>query len=324
MTEVLNSIEKILIIRLSSLGDVILTTPVIRSLKKAYPNLKIDFVVKKEYSAVVENSPYLDNVFTYQSFGKDINSYGAVLDLQNNRRSNKLRKNFSGITFSYRKPSAEKFLLVNFKINLLRDKIPVPVRYAQSIPGLKLDEEGSEIYLPPELNTPVEQNKNRIALCPGSRHFTKMWVKEYYVKIAELLIEMGFEVVLIGGSSDKIICMEIAEITGAKNLATDDDLYNTVINLKKCSMALCNDSGMMHTAAAAKIPVAAIFGSTVEEFGFFPYKAINLVLENKSLSCRPCSHIGRNNCPKNHFKCMKEIKPEYVLEQILKFKRQYE
>jgi ADP-heptose:LPS heptosyltransferase len=86
--------------------------------------------------------------------------------------------------------------------------------------------------------------------------------------------------------------------------------------MKKCKAVICNDSGLMHTACAVGTPVLTFFGSTVKEFGFTPYRNKNLILENNSLSCRPCSHIGRDKCPKNHFKCMKELTPEIVFNKL--------
>jgi heptosyltransferase-2 len=75
----------------------------------------------------------------------------------------------------------------------------------------------------------------------------------------------------------------------------------------------------MHTATAVGIPVIAFYGSTVKEFGFTPYKAKNLILENNYLSCRPCTHIGRSSCPKKHFKCMKDVSPQLAIEKLKLF-----
>ena len=87
--------------------------------------------------------------------------------------------------------------------------------------------------------------------------------------------------------------------------------------MKECKAIVCNDSGLMHTACAMKVPVLALFGSTIREFGFTPYNNKNLILENKTLSCRPCTHIGRENCPKNHFKCMLELSPGDAYNKLI-------
>jgi lipopolysaccharide heptosyltransferase II len=145
-----------------------------------------------------------------------------------------------------------------------------------------------------------------------------MWPQKYYIDLGNYLVKSGRTVVLFGGKDDKEICGEIAaEIHGAINLFNDNDLFKTAVDMKKCSALICNDSGMMHVACALKVPVVAIFGSTVSYFGFTPYKNKSIVLENESLSCRPCSHIGKDACPKHHFKCMTEITP---LSAFNKFK----
>ncbi len=122
---------------------------------------------------------------------------------------------------------------------------------------------------------------------------------------------------MFGGRIDKQLCEEISnEIPGSINLANEDDLLQTAANMKMCKAIICNDSGLMHVASSTNTKVVAIFGSTVKEFGFTPYNCDDLILENKSLTCRPCSHIGRSSCPKKHFKCMREISPELVFEKV--------
>ena len=103
---------------------------------------------------------------------------------------------------------------------------------------------------------------------------------------------------------------------GVTNLCNDNDLLKTVSEMKKCKMIICNDSGLMHAATAVSIPVAAIFGSTVKELGFTPYRSSHLLIENKGIHCRPCSHIGKDKCPKRHFKCMLDLTPELVYNKI--------
>ena len=131
------------------------------------------------------------------------------------------------------------------------------------------------------------------------------------------LTQNGYTIVLFGGKIDKDICAELVDkISGAINLSNNDELLQTAADMKLCKAIVCNDSGLMHTASATGTKVIAIFGSTVKEFGFAPYNCSNLILENNSLTCRPCSHIGRSNCPKKHFNCMKSIKPEFVFEKL--------
>ncbi len=320
--------KKILIVRFSSLGDILLTTPLIRSLGKQYNQLKIDFVIKKQFEDVVLNNPHLNKVFSIGNFDelKEVknelikNSYDAVIDLQNNLRSRKLVSGISKNVFRFNKPNVSKFLLVNFKINFLKKIIPIPIRYANSIPNFRLDDKGLELFLPEDITPQIDRTNDIIGLCPGSVHKTKMWPEEYFIEIGNMFVKNNFKVVLLGGKSDREICKKIAGlIPTAIDLSNDNKLYETSANMKKCKTVICNDSGLMHTAVASNVPVVALFGSTVKEFGFAPYKSKSLVIENNSLSCRPCSHIGLDECPKQHFDCMKTLTPKLVFNKTLNF-----
>jgi heptosyltransferase-2 len=318
----LKHIEKILVVRLSSLGDIILTTPVIRALKNQFPESEIDFLLRKNFRDVYENNPYINNLFYFEEIGDNFfeQNYDWVVDLQNNLRSKKIREKFDAEIFTYKKPSVKKFLLVNFKINKLRPVKSIPQRYAESVPNLELDESGLELFIPENILPQLENNGKYIGFCPGSRHFTKMWLPEYFVELGKLLSDAGFTIVLFGGKDDKNICAEISEqIPSSINLCNDNNLLQTAKDMTLCDAVVCNDSGLMHAAAAVQTPVAALFGSTVKEFGFAPYGVKNLILENNSLSCRPCSHIGKAKCPKGHFNCMKSLTPELVFEELKNF-----
>lgn len=321
-------VNRILIIRLSSLGDVLLTTPVIRALKKKYPEASIDFFVREEYADVVKLNPNIDVVYALPRSEKvkilvkmlKGNNYDFVVDLQNNFRTRFIVSSLNKLTYSFKKPTWDKYLLVRFKINRYKEIKSITERYCESIQGLKLDKGGLELYLPQSVETESLPGKNNIGICPGSKHFTKRWPVEYFVELGNDLKQKGYEILIFGGSDDKTICDLISsQVRGAINLCNENNLYKTATEMKSCKLVVCNDSGLMHVASAVNIPVLAIFGSSVREFGFSPYGVPNLILENKSLSCRPCSHIGRNSCPKKHFRCMKEITPQLVSENVTKF-----
>jgi heptosyltransferase-2 len=135
--------------------------------------------------------------------------------------------------------------------------------------------------------------------------------------LIEKLIEKDFAVAIFGGTEDKEICTALEIHPLVKNFQNENDLLETASLMKKCSAIITNDSGLMHLASLLKIPVVAIFGSTVKEFGFFPIYKNSVIVENQNLSCRPCSHIGKSECPKKHFKCMNEIQPETILRKTL-------
>lgn len=320
--------RKIFIVRLSSLGDVLLTTPLIRSLKKENPETEIHYLVREEYKDALINNPNISYLITLKRDEAESqiktalsqNKYDFVIDFQNNLRSRSLSSRLSCPKVRFKKLSLQKFLLVKLKLNLMNNARPIPERYAESVNGLELDNGGLDLFTNNQPADSVKRLPNLIGFCPGSRHFTKMWPKEYYIELGEKLIANGFNIVLFGGKEDRQICHEISSnLSKCINLCNENDILQTAADMKMCKAIICNDSGLMHTACAVQIPVVAIFGSTVKEFGFAPYKCNNLILENKSLTCRPCSHIGRSSCPKNHFKCMKELTPQLVYNNLLDF-----
>ncbi|MHB9041051.1 MAG: glycosyltransferase family 9 protein [Melioribacteraceae bacterium] len=315
--------NKILIIRLSSLGDILLTTPVIRSLKRKFPNSQIDFIVKKQFNDALLYNPNISKVIIYEKekakllkFDLRNENYDLVVDLQNNFRSNELTNGMKGQIRRFKKPSVKKLLLVWFKINLLKDIKTIPERYAEAA-GIEIGNKDLELFYPQDVKTQLKESGKYIGLCPGSKHFTKRWPSEYFIELGNKLAKQGFAIVLFGGKDDKELCAAISmNIDGSINLQNEDQLLQTAAEMKRCKLIISNDSGLMHAACAAGVPLVSIFGSTVREFGFMPEGSQNLILENKSLSCRPCSHIGKASCPQKHFKCMKEITPELVLIQL--------
>ncbi len=325
----LSKLKKILIIRLSSLGDILLTTPILRAINNQSPLIKIDFLVRTEYADTLKLNPNINKLyFFYREDERNSlllnelkqNKYDLIVDLQNNLRSGKIINHLSGKVLKFDKKSFDKFLLVRFKINRLKDSPQIPVRYSSVVPDLILDKKGLELVTDKEPDYRINNNKINIGLCPGARHFTKRWIPEYYIELGKKLSENNFQILIMGGKSDRIICREISEaIPGAIDLSNDDDLLQTAANMKLCSLVVCNDSGLMHAASSADTKVVTIFGSSVKEFGFTPYQCKSIILENKSLNCRPCSHIGKEYCPKKHFKCMLEIKPEMVFKTVTEF-----
>jgi len=322
----LENVNKLLFVRLSSLGDILLTTPLLRTIKKKYPRIEIDFVIRNEYRDLVKYNPHIRDVYIFhrdKRKNKELkdqlcsNRYDLVLDLQNNFRSRKLLSCFGNTVTTFNKNHLNKILLIHFKINRLKDSPQIPDRYASVLNNFELDDQGPELITDKPLNQKLLNNDKWIGMCPGSIHFTKMWPEEYFIQLGNMLEKNGFSVVLFGGSDDKQICNRISsELSSAINLSNDNDILQTAADMKMCKVIYCNDSGLMHSATAIGIPVIVFYGSTVKEFGFTPYKTKNLILENNYLSCRPCTHIGRSSCPKKHFKCMIDVSSQLAFEQL--------
>lgn len=327
-----------MVIRLSSLGDVILTTPLLKILKQQYPDARIDYCTKEEFASVLKFNPNIDNLIPVDNnidFGglRDLKKsvkkakYDLIIDLHSNLRTFYLTLFTHAKLLKFRKNSFRKFLLVNFKINLMKKLPPISERYIQTlnmmrdkpadkyniIPEIYTDENSRKKVdsLFKELNIPADSKL--ICIIPRTRHFTKTYPAEYF---AELITQFdkSYRFLLVGKGNDKINIDIIKSKTSNKVF----DLYDklSVLELaevmKRCSLVISGDTGPMHIAESLNIPLIMIAGSSVKEFGFYPQSKNCVVIENEELSCRPCSHIGRSECPLKHFKCMREIFPSSI------------
>lgn len=331
--------KKILVIRLSSLGDILLTYPLLSILKKREFNSEIHFVVKEQFLDAIKTNPFIDQILIYsedklrelKSLIKK-NQYDIVIDLQNNIRSHQLYQfNLKTRIYPFKKPTFRKILLVKLKLNFLKNNPSIAVHYIKAIyPDYNSDDLHLYFQIPSDIEKkslekiPVEySNQKIIGICPGSKHFTKRYPVEKFKVLIQKFLNSNFAVALFGGKDDLEICKELEIGTSVKNFQNNNDLLETASIMKKCSLLITNDSGLMHLASLLQIPTITIFGSTVKEFGFFPIYNKSIVVENKNLKCRPCSHIGRSNCPKKHFKCMNEIEPDFIFNKSIELIQSY-
>jgi heptosyltransferase-2 len=308
--------KKILIIRFSSLGDIILSFPLINALKKEYPESEIHYLTKSAYKAILELNQAISKIILFNDqplseLKSEIKNggYDLVLDIHKNFRSI-LHTLFSGLNVKrYRKDTIKKFLLVKFKINLFNEITPVYKKYIKTV-----GDEFAKKYLhytstELEFDRTPQYDFKYIVIAPSSKHFTKTYPKDKFI---DFIKTSSFKVILVGDESnkDKEICEYIENETDAINLCgrlSYAELANVVFNSE---YVITNDSAILHFSEMLGKKVKAIFGSTVKEFGFFPQLENSVVFENKNLKCRPCTHIGLPACPLGHFKCMNEIQLE--------------
>ncbi len=338
----MKNIEKIniLIIRLSSIGDIILTSPIIRALKNKYPNSNIDFICQDTYSPLLENNPNIRFVYKYsRSFdskslsefktniiNKNTAKYNFVVDLQLNRRSKAIKNGLGAKYFNYNKNRLNKLSLVYRK--KATNPLHVTQLYYSAIETIadQLDENGLELWtnLDKKAYSPFYKEKTsslkKIAIAPGAQHYTKRWLPERFAELCdELNKSYNPEILLFGSKDEKEVCDFIQNNSNAniKNLAGTTTISESIELIDDCDLMICNDTGLMHIAAARQVPIIAIFGSTVVELGFTPYKSKHQIIQ-KPIKCRPCSHIGLSKCPKKHFLCMKSITATDILVGISK------
>ncbi len=331
---------KILIIRLSSIGDIILTSAFVRQTRRAFPQAEIHFTVKKKFADLLRFNPHIDKLIEFDDAGgyKELqklastiraSNYSHIFDLHNNLRSNRITR---GIKPSYlkriSKDKIRRAVLVYLKINLYKRAIAIPQRYLAvgAEAGVQDDQKGLELFWDDAIEKKLDNalSANGIgqrfwAVAPGAGFATKMWPHDYLNKLLKELAghEDDLPVVLLGSQAERAMFSRLAKTKKVYNLAGKLSLLESAAVLKRADFLLTNDSGLMHMASAVGTPVTAIFGSTVRELGFFPYRVQNKVLEQQ-LWCRPCSHVGRRTCPLGHFKCMREITPDIVQKHLNK------
>jgi heptosyltransferase-2 len=337
--------QKILIIRLSAIGDILLATPLLRALRTQFPEARLDFVVKAEFADVLRYHPAIATLYELntknglpelQTLGRRLREmrYEVIFDIHKNFRSRYLAYAAKPQKlFQYRKHIFRRWLLVHTKINLMRRVPPIYQRYLAAamplgIPPLpplaggrwlelfwrEQEEREADFAILREARLPL------IGLAPGAGYFTKRWPAEYFGQLAANLIRRNRQVVILGGAQEIALAQQIEKtvesMTGRRekiiNLTGALSLLGSAAVIKRCQLLVANDSGLMHVAEAVGTPLLAIFGSTTAELGFSPQSPSSRVIENVGLSCRPCSHLGYAQCPRGHFRCMREILPDKV------------
>lgn len=331
--------KKILIIRFSSIGDILLTTPFIRQVRSFFPNAHITYLVKKEFYGLIKFNHNINKVILFDSKGgykslkalaKNLagENYSLVYDLHNNFRSNQVVKNFRDVKlYKIVKNKLKRFFFVYFKLNFYKKILLAPEKYLNvGVPSGVIDNgEKLEIFWSGETESFIEKTINQnnlikdryVCIAPGAAHPTKMWPIEKIVElIKKILMDTNIKIVLVGGQQEKYLLSEFNDDNRVVNFFGKLSLLETAAVINQSKGLITNDSGLMHMAVSVKKPLVAIFGSTAKELGFFPFRANAEIIENEKLWCRPCSHIGRNFCPLGHFKCMQDISVKQVYNVV--------
>jgi len=320
---------KILIIRLSSIGDVVLTSPVVRCLKNQVENAEIHFVTKQKFESIVSSNPYIDKVHILgenipeliKSLKKE--KFDYVIDLHQNFRSNRIKQGLNVTSYSVDKLNWQKFLLINFKINRLPDKHIVD-RYLEAVAplGIKNDGCGLDYFIPEnevfqKSDLPAPFQKGYVAFVIAGTYNTKKLPVE---KVSEICQEIDYPVILLGGKKE----FEEGEIVLSQskgnvlNYSGKISLNQSASLVKNANVVLTNDTGLMHIAAAFHKKILSFWGNTVPDFGMVPYMPdpVSRLLEVDNLNCRPCSKLGYQKCPKKHFRCMIEMNVDEAVNWI--------
>ena len=313
---------KILVVRFSSIGDIVLTTPVVRMLKKQL-NAQVHYLTKSSYVSLLKNNPYIDLVYQIENSISEViadlkkEKYDYVIDLHSNLRTQILKFRLGMPAKSFNKLNMEKFLLTNFNLDNI-PQIHIVDRYLETVKhlGVKNDNQGLDFFL--SANDKMDISifpKNYIVFVIGGQHATKILPNE---KIISIIKKVNKPVLLVGGPEDAHRGEEIAKACDkVVNTCGKYSILQSASLVQQATMVITHDTGMMHIAAAFNKKIFSVWGNTVPEFGMYPYleSEQSKRIEVKGLNCRPCSKIGYDKCPKGHFKCMQEIDENLFLSE---------
>jgi ADP-heptose:LPS heptosyltransferase len=323
---------KVLLIRFSSIGDIVLTTPVIRCIKHQIKKAEVHYLTKRSFSQVLENNPFIDKLHSIEKNISEVSEqlkkedYDFVVDLHHNLRSAQVKSLLQKRSRSFSKLNIEKWLMVNLKMNRL-PAVHIVDRYFETVKsiGVVNDGKGLDHFIPGSdevgINSlPAGFQNGYIGFVIGAKYHTKQLPDE---KIISIIQKIKVPVILLGGHEDKgkgeaieskVKSQKIFNACGKFNLNQSASL------VKQATKIITHDTGLMHIAAAFRIEIVSVWGNTIPEFGMAPYYGSipvrNLISEVKGLSCRPCSKIGFSKCPKKHFKCMLEINEEEIAKFV--------
>jgi heptosyltransferase-2 len=323
-------VAKFLIIRFSSIGDIVLTTPVIRCLKKQVPDAEVHFLVKNSFRSVVEYNPYIDKLQVLAHSWElmiellKTENYDYIIDLHHNLKTLRIKKALKKKSFSFYKLNIQKYFYTALKIKLL-PKVHIVDRYMKTVEsfGVKNDGAGLDYFIGPHEVTkndiPASHSAGYIACVIGAAHGTKRWPVH---KWKEFCNKMNHPVILLGGKEDKNNGDEIAEADPVKiyNACGKFHINESADLVRKAKVVVTNDTGLMHIAAAFRRPIISLWGNTIPSFGMTPYygdsPVSDVIMQTNKLWCRPCSKIGFKKCPLGHFKCMEKIDADDVINKV--------
>ncbi|MCE3279813.1 MAG: glycosyl transferase [Bacteroidetes bacterium] len=313
-------LKKILIIRFSSIGDIVLTTPVIRCVKQQVENCEIHYLTKRSFKSILEHNPYITKLHLIE---KDVNeiiedlkkeNFDHIIDLHNNLRSLHVKLKLRKPATAFKKMNFKKWLIVRFKARSIF--LPhIVERYLDAAKKLnvKNDHKGLDYFIPHTdeitLSTlPLSHQEGYIAFVIGAKHYTKQLPTE---KIISICKKLNSPIVLLGGKEDADRAITIQNAVGENifNACGKFNLNQSASFVKQSVKVISHDTGLMHIAAAFNKEIISVWGNTVPAFGFTPYlpSKESKIVEVKDLPCRPCSKIGYDKCPQGHFKCMRDI-----------------
>lgn len=313
---------KILIVRFSSIGDIVLTTPVVRAVHEQLPEAEIHYITKKAFASLLDENPRITKLYTIEQSVSEVidklkaEHYDCVIDLHKNIRTFRLKQKLGVRSYSFDKLNFQKWLLVNFKRHKMPD-VHVVDRYFGAVQPIGVNNDHKPCELMFNASHTVDTSsafgldaKKYLAVAVGAQFATKTMPEQL---LSAVLANVDSPIVLLGGPTDTERGKTLEEALKPHshpvvNAINRFSLLQSASIVAQAKAILTHDTGLMHIATAFGVPVISVWGNTVPELGMYPYYPNNRerysIHEVKNLPCRPCSKIGYQSCPKKHFNCM--------------------
>lgn len=328
---------KILVIRFSSLGDVILITPVFNYLKKTYPDCDITLITDKSYVGLFADDKRLKSVIGFRKH-EPVNELSVfstewdhIIDLQNSKRSRAITDSINRYKkiSTFQKLHFHRTMLLLTRADIYPSQSDVITRY---LAAAGMNQKSDELNRAPDLFFTQHDDEKyekmiqsdsilrpTIALFPFSAWKNKEWPIRYYSIVGKFFLTKGWNVVLMGSAEEQDQAEQLRAMISTKviSLAGKLSLYECGCVLKKCSLALGNDSGLSHFARACNVKTGVIYGPTTRHLGFYPAGTPSYRVFEHEMFCRPCHPHGGNFCIKLNNNCMKLIFPETVINGMM-------
>ncbi|MCB2199958.1 glycosyltransferase family 9 protein [bacterium] len=327
---------RIAVIRLSSFGDILCTGPAVRGIRTRFPDAQITYITNPPYVGVAAALPGVDHVVAVERRGEafersldDLDAsepYDKVADLQGSLKSDKIAQRL-GTTdvLTDRPPRFRRAMLLGLRLRV-GEFTPVPLRMVQTLAPWGVEDDGGSlrVVVPPDARDRVESGWNdglrdAYVLVPGAKHATKQWPGEYWRGLLEK-IDRSQRVVILGAKGELPQDLEGVDeqFDNVIDLTGKTGLLEAAAVLEQAKVLVSGDTGPMHLAVAVGVPMVTLYGPTVREFGFYPFRAKRSVVLEREMWCRPCSAHGSKRCPLGHHRCLREIKPDEVWAAVQK------
>ncbi len=321
---------KILIIRFSSIGDIVLTSPIIRCIKNQIIESEIHFLTKDSFAGLLAYHPYIQKIHSLKK--NDLSAiieslktenFDCIIDLHKNIRTFKIKRALHIKSYSFAKLNIQKWLFVNFKIDLLPEKHIID-RYFEGIQSLGItnDQNGIDFYLPHnftyDLKIHALHKHNFYVVALGATYYTKQIPIDTLNALFKQLNDAP--IVLIGhGEVDynkSISIMENPKNKTMINLCNQLTIHESASLIQQSKLLLTGDTGMMHIASSFDVPIVTLWGNTHPKFGMYAYRNYGIKNYIVDLPCHPCSKLGNNACPRQHFHCMKKQDIDKIIAEL--------